>query len=62
MDIQEQAKIMRREGKILLRQDFPSNIGFKSIFWVKYQGTEYIHDTNVKRTSPTYRISSRVKD
>lgn len=41
MDIQEQAKVMRREGEILLRQDFPINDGFKSIFWVKYQGTEY---------------------
>lgn len=41
MDTQEKAKIMRREGKILRRQDFLTEQGFKSVIWAEYEGSQY---------------------
>lgn len=40
-DTQEKAKIMRREGKILRRQDSLTEQGFKSVIWVEYEGSQY---------------------
>lgn len=41
MDIQEKAKVMRREGKILQRQDSLTEQGFKSVICVEYEGSQY---------------------
>ena len=41
VDIQEKAKIMRREGKILQRQDSLSEQGLKSVICVEYEGSQY---------------------
>lgn len=42
MDINEQAKIMRREGKILDRFDKEDEKGYHSGFFIEWEGYEYI--------------------
>ena len=41
MNIQEKAKSMRREGKILRRNDSLTEQGFKSVIWVEYEDSQY---------------------
>lgn len=41
MDINEQAKIIRREGKILERMDKETDKGFSSKFFIEWQGCEW---------------------
>lgn len=41
IDIQEQAKIIRREGKIVDRMDKEDEKGFRSVFFVEYEGSEW---------------------
>ena len=40
-NLNEQAKIIRREGKILQRFDWENSKGFNSGFYVEWQGFEY---------------------
>jgi hypothetical protein len=41
IDIQEQAKIIRREGKILERVDMEDEKDFCSVFFIEYEGSEW---------------------
>lgn len=52
MSIQEQAKIIRREGKILERFDKEDETGVKTGFFIEWQGAEWfirMHNGEVKR-------------
>ena len=41
LDIAEQAKILRREGVILERTDKEDDRGFRSVFFIEYEGFEW---------------------
>lgn len=41
IDIQGQAKIIRRECKILERMNKEDEKGFRSVFFVEYEGNEW---------------------
>lgn len=41
-DLNEQAKIIRREGKILDRFDKECSEGFRTHIWVEYQGWDHL--------------------
>lgn len=63
MDIQEQAKIMRREGKILERFDKEDENGYHSGFFIEWQGYEYmLRMTNgeVKRLKRMWKIEEEI--
>ena len=52
LDIQEQSKIMRREGVILERFDKEKEDGVTTGFFVEWQGSEYyirMHNGETKR-------------
>ena len=59
LDIAEQAKILRREGKILERIDKEDDRGFRSVFFIEYQGFEWfirMRNGEVTRVKKLWKI------
>lgn len=59
LSIEEQAKILRREGKILERTDKEDEMGFRSIFFIEWQGYEWfvrMRNGEVKRVKKLWKI------
>lgn len=59
LSIEEQAKILRREGKILERTDKEDERGFRSVFFIEWKDYEWfvrMRNGEVKRVKKLWKI------